>query len=200
MTDIDIAWPAPAPLPPLPEPAAAPAPRDQLAAEAVWWDAVADEATARGAQARKQLETQARAEFTRDRAAPTWRIPGIGTVPLNLANDRVDVVDANAFTAWVTARFPEQIETTTTTRVRPAYETVVRKAALKRGAACDEQGEVIPGLKFVPGGQPKGIAVRATDDAKASAAALAGAALEGLFEARTLAIQVAEHLTAEASA
>lgn len=177
-------------------------PRAQLAAESVWWDAVAAEAATRSARVREQLDTQARQELARDGVAPTWRIPGLGTVPLSMTADRIDVDDADAFTAWVAARFPEQIETNT--RVRPAYEAVVRKAALKRGAACDDQGEVIPGLKFVPGGRAKGIQVRATDDAKASAAAIAGAALDGLFEARTLALQVAplvlEQLQQEAGA
>lgn len=198
MTDFDM-WPDPVADA---APAAAPAPRDQLAAEAVWWDAVADEAQARGAQAREQLEAQARAEFTRDRVAPTWRIEGIGTVPLSLTGDRVDVVDEAAYRAWVAARHPDNIETIT--QIRPAFDKAVRTAAAKRKAACTAEGEAIPGLQFVAGGVPKGIAVRAGDDAKASAAALAGAALDGLFEARTLALQVAplvlEQLQQEAGA
>lgn len=180
MSDFDL-WPAPAPaeLPPLP-PAEAPVPRAQLAAEAVWWDAVAAEAKTRGAQAREALDAQARAEFTRDGIAPTWRIPDVGTVPLALTANTVRVVDEAAYTAWVADRFPEQVQTTV--QVRPAYDKTLREAAAKRGAACDDQGEAIPGLEFVPGGAPKGISIRASSDAKAAAAALAGAALDGLAE------------------
>lgn len=157
--------------------------RAQLASEAIWWDAVAAQAKARGAYARTELDEQARAEFTRDGVAPTWRIPDVGTVPLALTAARVDVVDPAAYTEWVAATFPEQVETIVTTRVRPAYDQVVRDAAAARGAACTEDGEVIPGLAFVPGGAPKGISIRASSDAKESAAALADAALDGLFKA-----------------
>ena len=132
-------------------------PRAQLAAEAVWWDAVAAQAKARGAQAREVLDVQARAEFTRDRIAPTWRIPDVGTVPFAVTANRVDVVNEAAYTAWVLDRFPEQIETTV--RVRPAYDKTVREAATKRGAACTADGELIPGLEFVAGGAPMGISI-----------------------------------------
>ncbi|GAA2327401.1 hypothetical protein [Dactylosporangium salmoneum] len=186
-----------------PEEAAAPAPvvpRAQLAAEAVWWDAVAAQAKSRAAGARNALDKQAQAEFARDGIAPTWRIPDVGTVPLSLTADRVDVVDEAAYTEWVAATFPEQVETIVTTRVRPAYDEVVRKAAAKRRAACTEDGEVIPGLEFVAGGAPKGISIRASSDAKESAAALADAALDGLFEARTAALAVARLVVDEVQA
>lgn len=173
-------WPAPVTDSP---PATAPAPRAQLAAEAVWWDAVADEARARSANVREQLDAQARQEFTRDGVAPTWRIPGIGTVPLSLTGDRVDVVDVAAYTEWVIAKHPDNIEITT--QIRPAFDKTLRAAAAKRKAACTADGEVIPGLLFVAGGAAKGIAIRATDDAKTEAAGLAASVLDGLFQSRT---------------
>lgn len=188
MTDVEL-WPEPTPTAGRDEAGHVPTgdndtpvPRAQLAAEAVWWDAVAAEAKARGAQAREQLDAQARGEFTRDGIAPTWRIPGVGTVPLALTADRVDVVDEAAYTAWVFEHRPDEVETIT--RVRPAYDKHVREGAAKRGAACTADGEVIPGLRFTPGGEAKGIAIRASSDAKDGAAQLATAALDGLFELR----------------
>lgn len=180
-------WPAP-----VAEPAdVAPAPRGQLAAEAVWWDAVAADARARGQLAREQLDAQARHELVRDGVAPTWRIPGVGTVPLALTADRVDVADAAAYTEWVADTFPEQVETVTTIQVRPGYDKAVRDTAVKLGGPYAADGQVIPGLVFVPGGQPHGISIRASSDAKESAAVLAEAALDGLFQARTDALAFA---------
>jgi hypothetical protein len=142
--------------------------RAKLAEQTVFWDAVAARAAVNAAACRKLLDAAAREEFTRDGIAPTWRIPGVGTVPLALTQDSVTVTDEAAYTAWVADRHPTEVATVTT--VRRAFDERLRKAAAKRGATCDEHGEVIPGLLFVPGGQPKGISVRADNDAKAEAA------------------------------
>lgn len=174
-------WPEP-----LDEPAAtalAPKlPRAVLAQQAVFWDAVAVQAAARAAEQRRLLFEQARQEFEQERIAPTWRIPGLGTVPLSMTADRVDVVNEPVYVAWVAERHPEQIETTV--RVRPAFDNMLRKGAAKRGAACTAEGDVIPGLLFVPGGQPKTIAIRASEAAKGDATELAVVVLDGLLEAR----------------
>lgn len=181
MTDIDF-WPAPAadeqPA------AAAPMPRAEAAQQVVFWDAIAAEARARAAHFRDGLDQQARAEFEREQVAPTWRIPGVGTVPLALTADRVDVVDEQAYTAWVADRHPDNIETTV--RVRPAFDKHIREAAAKRGAPCDADGIVIPGLVFVAGGQPKGISIRASAPAKVASAELAKVVLDGMTEDRAL--------------
>lgn len=175
-------WPAPVADEPASSPPAPQLPRAVLAQQAVFWDAVAAEAAARAAEQRALLFAQARQEFEQERIAPTWRIPGLGTVPLSMTADRVDVADEAVYTAWVAERHPEQIETIT--RVRPAFDGVLRKGAAKRGAACTVEGEVIPGLRFVPGGEPKNIAIRASEDAKGDAAGLAVIVLDGLLEAR----------------
>ena len=180
-------WPDPVTQPAAEQPAL---PRAQLAAEAVFWAAVADEARARGALARESLDMQARQELTRDGIAPTWRIPGVGTVPLALSADRVDVADEAAYTEWVAASHPTEVETIVTTRVRPAFDAHLRAGAAKRSAACDEQGQAIPGLAFVAGGTPKGISIRPSTDARAEAAHLAAAALDGIFSARDVAAQL----------
>jgi hypothetical protein len=176
----DDLWPTP-----VDEPATALAPRlprALLVQQAVFWDAVAEQAAARAADQRRLLFEQAREEFEQERIAPTWRIPGLGTVPLALSADRVDVADEAVYTAWVAERHPEQIETIV--RVRPAFDNVLRKGAAKRGAACTAEGDVIPGLLFVPGGLPKSIAIRASEAAKGDAAELAVVVLDGLLEAR----------------
>jgi hypothetical protein len=145
--------------------------RAMLAQKVLFWKAVADAAALRAQTARAILDRQARAELERDGVAPTWRIPGLGTVPLSLTTDSVDVVNEAAYVEWTRKRFPTEIETVV--RVRPAFDKALREAAAKRKAACDDQGEVIPGLTFRPGGAPRGVSVRPSADATAAAATAA---------------------------
>ncbi|GAA4439679.1 hypothetical protein [Phytohabitans houttuyneae] len=142
--------------------------RAELAQDALFWSAVADAAKEKAQRARAALDSQARAELERDGVAPTWRIPGVGTVPLSLTSDSVDVTDPDAYLAWVAKRHPTEVETTV--HVRPAFDKAVREAAAKRGAPCDEQGEVIPGLTYRSGGAPRGVSIRPSTDARAAAA------------------------------
>jgi hypothetical protein len=53
-------------------------------------------------------------------------------------------------------------------RVRPAFDARFRSdLAAQDGPPCDlETGEVIPGLRFVEGGRPRGVSVRATSKAR----------------------------------
>lgn len=146
--------------------------RATLAQDALFWSAVADAAKEKAQQARAALDLQARAELERDGTAPTWRIPGVGTVPLALTSDSVDVTDPRAYLAWVRDRYPTEIETVV--QVRPAFDKALREAAAKRGAACDDEGTVIPGLTFRPGGAPRGVSIRPSADAKTTAARTAG--------------------------
>lgn len=138
--------------------------RAELARRATFWAAVADQAKLEAGRFRQLLEYQARQELADSGAAPTWRIPGFASVTLALSTDRVDVVDEAAYTAWVAARHPDNVETIT--RIRPAFDNLLRTGAAKRGAACDDQGEVIPGLAFVPGGAPKHLSIRISDTAR----------------------------------
>lgn len=137
--------------------------RADLARDALFWTAVADEAKARADAARAELADQARHEYQQTGAAPTWRIPGIGTVPLYLTNDQVAVVDEAAYVAHVADRHPGEVETIR--RVRPAFDEALRKRLL-----ADRAQPMPPGLELRVGGAPRGVAIRAGADAKAVAA------------------------------
>lgn len=124
--------------------------RADLAHQALWWGAVADEAHRRAKAARTELDTQARAELERDGIAPTWRIPGLGTMPLSVTQPSVEVVDQAAWTAWVGLRHPTEVETLT--RVRPVFDELLRKALAERGdPPCTADGERVPGVVYRPG-------------------------------------------------
>lgn len=164
-----------------PDPAGqAPGPnRSEQARLAVFWGAVASAASARAKTFTAGLEAQAREELERDGYAPTWRIPGLGTVPLALTSDRVDISDEAAYVAWVARRHPTEVETIT--RVRAAFDEQFRRQLARRGEPlCDDEGTIIPGLTFRQGGLPRGIQIRPEPAAKEAAAALAGAYLDAM--------------------
>ncbi|GIJ66274.1 hypothetical protein [Virgisporangium ochraceum] len=138
--------------------------RADLAHRALFWAAVAEEAKARATAARTQLDEQAKAEYAATGAASTWRVPGVGTIPLSLTQDAVVVDDEAVYLAHVAEAYPTEIETIR--RVRPAFDELLRKSVL-------QEPRDVPGLRIVPGGRPKGISVRATTSAKESAARLA---------------------------
>lgn len=150
----------------------------ELAQQALFLSSLAAKAKERLDTVRGELETIARDELARDGAAPTWRIPGVGTVPLALTADAVEVVDETAYLAYVAVRYPEQIER----RVRPAFDKLLREQAAKRGAALDDEGTVIPGCLFRPGGQPRGISIRPAAPAKDASLELAEAFVDSLLQ------------------
>lgn len=150
--------------------------RAQLVREALFYDAVGERAQTFAAERREALEADARGELAANGGAPTWRFPGV-TVPLAMTRDSVVVVDRAAYAKWMAEHYPTEVEL----RVRDSFDKAFRAGLVKRGdPPCDKQGEVIPGLQFVPGGVPKGISIRATDEAKAGAAAAAAAYLDAM--------------------
>lgn len=153
----------------------------ELAQQALLYTCLVVEAKTRAEAARAQLDAIARDELARDGAAPTWRIPGVGTVPLAMTQDAVDVVDEPAYTAWVASRYPTEVETFT--RVRPVFDRRLRDEAAQRGAACDDQGEVIPGLLFRAGGLPRGVSIRPAAAAKTATLQLAAQMLDAVVMA-----------------
>lgn len=154
--------------------------RAERAQMAHFWDSVADDAKIRSQAIRQELTAEASAEFQRDGIAPTWRIPGFGSVPLNLTSDTVEVTDPDAYAKFVAERWPDEVESVL--RVRKAFDGRLRASAVKRGdPPTTADGEVIPGLVFRPGGQPKGIQIRPDDQAKELAAHTAHAFLDSLL-------------------
>lgn len=155
--------------------------RAQLAGLGLFWDSVAEDAKTRSRAAREELNAAAQQELERDGIAPTWRVPGFGTVPLTLTAPSIEVTDPDAYLTWVAERHPDEIETVR--RVRPSFDERIRRSALKRGdPPSTPDGEAIPGLKFRPGGQPRGVQLRPDAQAKEQAALTAHAFLDSLIQ------------------
>jgi hypothetical protein len=106
---------------------------------------------------RAALNEDALAEFEEHGTAATWRSPGL-TITVATTSDTMVVTDEKAFTAWVAANHPTEVVTTTS--VRPAFRTVLLSGAVKRGAPCAADGEVIPGCEFRSGGEFRSVSVR----------------------------------------
>lgn len=151
--------------------------RAQLAEQALLWSLIAVEAKAQAETCRAALDEQAREEYERQGSAPTWRFPGVGTVPLSLTTDQVVVDNPVTYLAWMRDRGPHQIETVE--QVRPAFDKQFRESVAKYGDPPRDPatGELVPGLRFVPGGRPKGVSVRPADGAKQRMTAMAREAL-----------------------
>lgn len=96
----------------------------------------------------------------------TWRpgdrnsatIPGpdrgvlVGAVTLAKGRTVSKFSDADAFEAWVKHVHPEEIETVTITRVRPAFVERLMSAARQLGHAVDaDTGEEVPGITVEQG-------------------------------------------------
>jgi hypothetical protein len=77
------------------------------------------------------------------------------------------------------ARWPTEVEYT----VRPAFDRALRTSAANRGAACDDEGTIIPGLVFREGGAPRGVSIRPAADAKTATLRLAGELLDAVVAA-----------------
>lgn len=114
---------------------------------------------------RGALSADAAAEYAEQGTAPTWRMPGL-TVIAATSNDAVSVVDEAVFTAWVAQRYPTEVVTEPT--VRPAFRAKLLAEAVKRGdPPCDDEGEIIPGLEYRPGGEFRSIAVKPSSTLRA---------------------------------
>lgn len=101
---------------------------------------------------RDQLASEARAEIEQDGTVPTWRSPGVA-VAVATSNPTITVTDEAAFTEWVASRWPTEVEEIHTVRVRPAWRSKVLGDAIRRGdPPCADDGEVIPGCQYNPGG------------------------------------------------
>jgi hypothetical protein len=150
--------------------------RAQLAEQVGYYKALAEQAGKAEKRYRAVLTAQAEAEY-RQGTAPTWRIPGIGTVSTSIAQDAVVVVDEAALLAWVEVHQPDHVETRK--QVAAVYlNALLKNARLNEdGALVNAAGDVVPGLKMVPGGQFKGISFLFADDTKAAYAQVAEDAL-----------------------
>lgn len=155
--------------------------RADLSKAVLLYDQLAAAAKAKSAVFREQLDIEARAEYEAQGMAPTWRLPDVGTVTLPISQAQVYVNDAAALVEWVAARTPEQIEVQRV--VRPSYlMRLLQSARAAEDVACDEHGEIIPGLGVRRAGTPQSLSIRPTTDAKAVARMHADGLLEQFEE------------------
>ncbi len=139
------------------------------------------------AELRKKLRSDAEVEFREQGCAPTWRIPGF-TVTASITHNGVAVDDQAAFVGYVAAAYPTEVETVTVTRVRQAWQERFLKEVVARGEPpCDADGTVVPGLRFVPGGEFKSVSVTPTADSRSELRATAKEIASGV---RPLALPV----------
>ncbi|GAA3455918.1 hypothetical protein GCM10018962_77520 [Dactylosporangium matsuzakiense] len=157
--------------------------RAQRVQAVIWLEQLAAAAERHAATIRAELAADARAELAEQGTAPSWRISEVATVSGRVAAAKVTISDPKAFASWVAERHPTEIEPPVPL-VRPAFARKVLKAAKPGGTGVvDDQGELIPGLDYLPGGELTGIAIAATDTAKE---VFGGVAEEGLRFAATL--------------
>ncbi|MFI5839423.1 hypothetical protein ACIA8K_06885 [Catenuloplanes sp. NPDC051500] len=156
--------------------------RAQKIAEIVRLEGIAAAAAGLAKQLRGEIDAEARAELAEQGAAPRWTIPGVGTVYLPLTKPAVTVTDPKAWTAWVRAEHPSEVETVE--RVRPASETALLGRLLTEGdvAVDRETGTIVPGLRVRPGGEPGALTLRIDSDARKAAITEAGHVLTALAE------------------
>lgn len=124
------------------------------------------EAVAR--QIKSALKEEGRIEYDENGTAATYRM-GYATVAGSQTNDGVDVVDPDSFMAYLAGRYPTEVKTVTTQVVRNPEWLAQVKDALARisrlvydelpaeerqgtGPVVDEDGSIIPGAEFRPGG------------------------------------------------
>lgn len=153
--------------------------RLQRVQEILRLEAIAAAATDRARQHRAVLDAEARAELEQHGTAPSWRMPGIGSVALSMSREAAVVADAPALTAWVAERHPTEVEHV----VREAFrKTLLTRSTPAGDVVVDsETGEIIPGLGVRPGGTPRALTITPTRDARDGYRALGEELLDGLL-------------------
>ena len=150
-----------------------------------FYDALATSAKKKAGELREALDAEARAELKRTGTAQTWRVPELGTLSQPIAHDRFVVDQPPLFTAWVAEHYPTEVETVT--QVRPAFAGVLlSRAALDEGEvveAREDGNRPLPGVRFVPGGEPKPVSLTVAKAAKEGLRVLADDAISGLYAA-----------------
>lgn len=152
--------------------------RADMVREILRLEGLAHAATLAAVDLRTQLADLARAEYTEHGTAPSWRLPGIGSVVLPISQEAPVVANERALVAWLQERHPDAVE------VKPRPSSVT---ALKRRLRCDgdlvviaDTGEIVPGMTVRPGGEPKSLTITAEKEITAAYLALGAGLLEEL--------------------
>lgn len=155
--------------------------RTERLQEVLRLDGIASAARNRAQEHRAALTDDARAEFEREGAAPTWRVADIGTITLPVSKEEPFVVNSTTFLAWCKERYPDQVEHIE--QVRGAFQaSLLAGAFVEEGDVVDGQsGEIVPGLAVRPGGLPRSLTIRATPEARAVFDAIGARLLDDLL-------------------
>jgi hypothetical protein len=116
------------------------------------------------------LKDEAAQEFEEHGVRVTWGLPGGGQVITSLTHDRATVTDAAALLAWVRINHPDQVYTPPE-RIREAWLIGFLKRLAPLGPMPPgtlnpddlvdvRTGAVVPGVRWVRGGQLDSVAVR----------------------------------------
>lgn len=146
---------------------------------AAYYEQLAEQVTGKSRELRNQLRADAVAEFAENGGAPTWRYD-VGTVSLAISKESVEVCDEAAFRTWVGERYPEELVQTVRASWQTAFLERARQEADTEIVADPHTGEVIPGVRLKPGGEPKHLTVRVDAAAKEVLAMHAAAGLKHL--------------------
>lgn len=155
--------------------------RDDQVQQILLWEQVATRAKARADTVRADLAEAARTEYRDQGAAPSWRLPDLASVTLPLSKPTVQVADPAAWTAWVQANHPTEVETT----VRPGFLPALARSLAPDGedAVLAGTGEVVPGLRMLPGGVPGALTIRPVAGARTAINGVVDGLLESIAAA-----------------
>lgn len=176
MTADDFAWPEPstpaeisgADLASAPGISAEPT-RAEIVRSVLIWERVSRQAQLVADDLRAQLGQQARDELDAQGVAPSWHLPGIAKVTLVVSKPKIAVQDPRALTAWAIQRHPHTIETIQQVRASD-LAVLIKQCDSEDGETVHiaDDGEIIPGLVYIPGGQPRSLTVRPDSEATAA--------------------------------
>jgi hypothetical protein len=112
---------------------------------------------------RRALDEEATRELVEQGTAPSWKLPGLGSVVLPVSKEAAFVADPQALAWWVAVEYPDEVQEVTQVRERFVKALLGRGQRRADGSVTDPKtGQVIPGLKVRPGGVPG--AIRITED------------------------------------
>lgn len=147
---------------------------------------------AAAAAAEAELKGRAAQLFTDEGSADTWRLPG-GQVIVQLTNDRAEIVDREAFLAWLAAAYPHQVRTEVIT-VRTVINekwlaeellptlTPLDPGELEAGEQTqlmDAEGTLVPGATWRKGGGLHAVSIRPDSTVARRLKAAAAAYIDG---------------------
>ena len=106
------------------------------------------------------LKAEGQVEHEAHRMAPTFRAT-FGVASASVTNDHVEITDQDALIGWIAGRYPTEVVTRTVTSVRnPAWlERLLDTWATigpedeETGSIADDEGRIVPGVRWVEGGE-----------------------------------------------